>query len=188
MQFRGLQRLLAHRPHQGALLTIGFFLMLRSSNLVPKNCRKYNPNKQFSRDSLVIRGELIFASISWTKTIQFGQRKLVIPLLPIKDSPLCPVAALKNLAALPNHSQYSPWFISNNGQPILYSQLNSKIKSLIKRTGLNPKKYSTHSLRRGGATVCFQAGIPGNLIQLHGDWASDAYLDLLTVSSILTYR
>ena len=39
-----------------------------------------------------------------------------------------------------------------------------------------------HSFRRGGATWAFQAGIPGELIQICGDWASDAYKRYLEFS------
>ena len=35
------------------------------------------------------------------------------------------------------------------------------------------------SFRRGGATFAFKAGVPFELIRLHGDWHSDAYLRYL---------
>jgi integrase len=35
--------------------------------------------------------------------------------------------------------------------------------------------FSSHSFRRGGATLLANAGIPSNMIQLMGDWKSDAY-------------
>ena len=39
----------------------------------------------------------------------------------------------------------------------------------------DPAAYSGHSFRRGGASWAFQAGVPGEMIQVLGDWASDAY-------------
>ena len=42
--------------------------------------------------------------------------------------------------------------------------------------------YTGHSFRRGGASWAFQAGIPGELIQVCGDWASDAYKKYLEFS------
>lgn len=39
----------------------------------------------------------------------------------------------------------------------------------------NPSRFRGHSFRRGGATWAFRAGVPGELIQIYGDWASDAY-------------
>ena len=42
--------------------------------------------------------------------------------------------------------------------------------------GLQPELYSGHSFRRGGASFAFALHLPGELIQLQGDWSSDAYL------------
>ena len=43
--------------------------------------------------------------------------------------------------------------------------------------GENPDEFSTHSIRRGGvcASWAFAAEVPTELIQLYGDWRSDAY-------------
>ena len=35
--------------------------------------------------------------------------------------------------------------------------------------------YRGHSFRRGGANWAFQCGVPGELIQVFGDWSSEAY-------------
>ena len=39
----------------------------------------------------------------------------------------------------------------------------------------NPSQFRGHSFRRGGATWAFRNGVPGELIQIYGNWASDAY-------------
>jgi len=39
----------------------------------------------------------------------------------------------------------------------------------------HPTQFRGHSICRGGATWAFQNGVPGELIQIYGDWASDAY-------------
>ena len=41
--------------------------------------------------------------------------------------------------------------------------------------GLDPNKYLSHSLRIGGTTVLFAAGLPGNAIKLFGRWKTDCY-------------
>jgi hypothetical protein len=41
--------------------------------------------------------------------------------------------------------------------------------------GLNSEDFSTHSFRRGFATYAFRLNLPADLIQLMGDWKSDAY-------------
>ena len=37
-------------------------------------------------------------------------------------------------------------------------------------------QYGFHSLRAGAATASAKAGVPGEQIKLHGNWASNAYL------------
>ena len=56
-----------------------------------------------------------------------------------------------------------------------YNQYNAKLKGLAQACGRDPDKYSTDSFRRGGATCAFHAKVLDSLIQLQGDWVSDAY-------------
>ncbi|EGZ22115.1 hypothetical protein PHYSODRAFT_411234, partial [Phytophthora sojae] len=39
----------------------------------------------------------------------------------------------------------------------------------------NPAEFSTHSLRAGGATHMYRAGVDALTIQFHGRWASDTF-------------
>jgi hypothetical protein len=41
--------------------------------------------------------------------------------------------------------------------------------------GKDPDAYSPHSFRRRGASWAFSAEVSSELIQLYGDWSSDAY-------------
>jgi hypothetical protein len=45
------------------------------------------------------------------------------------------------------------------------------IKTTVLHLGLDPKRYTPHSLRYGGATMLASAGIPLYLIEYHGDWS-----------------
>jgi hypothetical protein len=79
-----------------------FFLMSRKSNLVPNSVKTLNSNKQLCRSNIEINSEknILLINISWSKTIQFGERNLVVPLISIPDSPLCPVKAYHNMISL----------------------------------------------------------------------------------------
>ena len=57
-----------------------------------------------------------------------------------------------------------------------------KIKELIEKIVLNPDNYSSYSFRRGGTNFAFKAGVPADMIQLHGDWRSDAYKKYLSLT------
>ena len=41
--------------------------------------------------------------------------------------------------------------------------------------GYPDKEYSGHSFRRGGATWAMHIGLPGEVIQVLGDWQSNVY-------------
>lgn len=46
----------------------------------------------------------------------------------------------------------------------------------LSATGLpNASSYRGHSFRRGASSWAFNHGVPSELIQIYGDWASDAY-------------
>ena len=52
--------------------------------------------------------------------------------------------------------------------------LRQRIKRFALRIGLDPKNYSGHSLRAGGATDLFVARVPYFIIKRMGRWKSDA--------------
>ena len=121
------------------------------------------------------------------KTIQFGERTLVIPLVSIPNSFLCPVQAYLNMQSLVcvSDDSTSPayCFIKHKKIcPITYKQFQSVLKQMIRFIGKNPDFYSSHSFRRGGATWAFVSEVPSELIQLYGDWKSDAYKRYLKFS------
>jgi len=76
--------------------------------------------------------------------------------------------------------------ISNNYKekiiPITYSKYQHRLRSWLQKIGLNSKLFSSHSFREGGATLAAQVGISSSLIQLMGDWKSDAYKKYIVCS------
>ena len=48
------------------------------------------------------------------------------------------------------------------------------IKASVIHAGMDPARYSPHSLRYGGATMLAAAGIPMYLIEYHGGWAANS--------------
>jgi len=122
--------------------------------------------------------------IKWTKTIQFHQRLLAFPLLPIPGNILCPVSAYKNMLALVPADPAHPAFSVMSGSSVIlltYRRFLSKLKLLASKAGHDPSVILTHSLRRGGASLAFRTNVPAELIRIQGDWASEAYLRYLNV-------
>ena len=161
-----------------------FFLMSRKSNMVPISVADFNPQKQLLRQDVKILQGVLVVFVKWSKTNQYGNRLLKVPLTAIPDSNLCPVNAFLNMTKLVPASDDDPAFgimsRSSSLVPVTYRQLQGKIKSLMAKTGRAPELYSSHSFRRGGCSWAFKSGVPMDLIQQHGDWLSDCYKAYLT--------
>lgn len=161
-----------------AIITTCFFGLLRIGNVLPTSPTPGN--------SVIRTKDLIFnnfgavITIRASKTIQYKERlhSAVLPLFP--NHPLCPVAALKNfltVAGLP--PQDAPLFSMSNKTLINAQAFRKRLASLLASIGLSTGVYSTHSLRRGGATWLLNAGVPLHLIKVLGVWKSDAVLKYL---------
>lgn len=157
-----------------ALLT-GFLLLLRKSNLVPNTQNCFNPKKQLTRKRVTLCKDCVVITITWSKTIQSNQRKLKFKLLKMKDSVLCPVRAyekmFKNIMADPDQ----PCFQLDTGLPLSYNMLQYHLKKFLFKVGKNPKKFGSHSLRRGGLSWGNRLGIDKKLLKLYGDWRSSCF-------------
>jgi hypothetical protein len=53
-------------------------------------------------------------------------------------------------------------------------------KAMIEAVHLDPSMYSLHSLRRGGATAAYIAGMDMLHVKRHGNWASSAFWGYIT--------
>ena len=117
------------------------------------------------------------SALKWSKTNQLGDRQHYIPLLVMYQSALCPVRAFKNLIRLVPGGPQDPLFCIKRDKkllPMTYKTVQVRLKQLVGVTGRAPEAYSSHSLRRGGATFAAAAGVPRHCIQQVGDWKSDA--------------
>jgi integrase len=56
------------------------------------------------------------------------------------------------------------------------ANVRALIRSRLKKCGITPSQYSTHSFRRGGATEAAKAGIQDSTIQRHGRWKSTCFM------------
>ena len=156
------------------ILLISFFGMLRKSNLIRDAKNSFDPNKQLSQGHVVFIGDIAFLYITWAKNLQFRQKVLEIPLLPIPNSALCPVTVLKLLLRTCG-KQYHPLFGTGKQVTFTYAQFQRKLKKVLKQVGYKEKAFSSHSMRQGGVNFAHQAGVPEGLIQIHSDWLLDTY-------------
>lgn len=155
-----------------------FFLLARLGSVLPVS-------QTFSKDTLLLRSSFspcpsgLLVTFRHTKTIQFGKRLLHLPLLRIPGSPICPVSAFESAAFFHSGKPSAPVFqIPFRGSHIALTRscFLTVFRQFLSRAGIpNHVSFRGHSFRRGGATWAFQCGVPGELIQIFGDWHSDAY-------------
>ena len=121
-----------------------------------------------------------------TKSIQFGRRRLHIPLVRL-DTIFCPVRAyrlsLEKLGAL--RGSLIPAFAFRERGKLTWLTKDifiDTLREITSRFATGDELFTGHSFRRGGATWAFQSGLPGELIQVMGDWSSDCYKRYLEFS------
>jgi hypothetical protein len=115
-----------------------------------------------------------------TKTLLTGPGCIVE--VPEFDSPYCCYRLLKSWWKLNSLDQKPGSFIFptiRNGAidwstPMTGDYFRKAIKKAVASIGLNPRRYSGHSLRSGGATDLFEARTPYHIIKKMGRWKSDA--------------
>ena len=122
-----------------------------------------------------------------SKTIQFGERGLSVPLLLIPGSPLCPTTAvLAVLLSTPNLPPDTPLFVYGQGGDMVkltQSMFSHKLTKVMSGLGYEAKLFQvTVYVGGGGGSWAFQRGLPGEIIQVIGDWKSDAYKVYLETS------
>ena len=86
-----------------------------------------------------------------------------------RGDPLCPVAAATLFRLMGGVGPKTKLFEQS------YNSFNSELKRRCGKAGINPLGISTHSLRRGGCTALFYAGVPVESIMAHGRWSSSAW-------------
>lgn len=166
-------------------LLLGFYMFLRKSNLVPDTKGSFNHKEQLMRQDVRMGEHLVLVDIKWTKTLQFQQKELLLPLIPARDMAICPVYWLKLMLKYVKAKPTDPLFAVPTAQgavPLTYDQLAKQLKIWVEMTGRSSDGYTLHGLRRGGASFALESGLVGEDIKIMGDWASLAYMTYLDQS------
>ena len=144
-----------------------------------KRLTQFDPSNHLRRGDILFFTDWAIISNRWSKTIQFSQRILTVPLLRIAPHPLCRYTALRRAfrllpARLSGPAIIIPSFTEGGVTPLTYGKFDSFLKLLATKTNMHASQVSGHSFRSGGATLAFLAQIPEELINRLGDWQSDA--------------
>ena len=151
------------------------------------SARKFDPSKQLTKTDFRFFSWGTLVTIRWSKTIQFRERVVDIPLPCIPGSKLCPTTAIIHAFHFTNsttaNGQAFNWvdYPSLTAHFFTYNMFISKLRDHLTTMGIDPQSYAGHSFRRGGASFAYQSGVPLELIKALGDWRSDTILIYLTM-------
>ncbi len=169
-----------------AICLIAFLGMFRKSHLVIAGKGTFHSAQQFTKSDFKFFPWGVIIWVRWSKTIQFRERVVSIPLPRVPGSIFCPVAAISHAFSFtvgaPVGSQAFQWLApSLLLREFSYGLFMSKLRACLNQCGLSGKDFGSHSFRRGGASFAFSIGVPVDLIKVLGDWKSNAVLLYLTV-------
>lgn len=166
-----------------AAMLVAFFGFFRKANVCPVKdtatpAEDMSPVRRCDFE-FAANDSLVWVNLRRTKTIQFGQRTLRVPLPAIPGSILCPVTILRRLFSVvdaPPDSFAFSFSAQGSLTTLTHRAFVARLKAELPYVGYDPAQFAGHSFRRGGATFAFQCGAPLAQIKEQGDWKSAAYL------------
>ena len=84
------------------VIVVGFFTFFRKSNLLPDTKDSFDFDRQLSRADVSFKNNVAVLTIGWSKTIQYRQKCVQVPMFQIPGSVMCPVTTLKASLSLPS--------------------------------------------------------------------------------------
>ena len=176
---------LSHNKAFWAACLVVFFGLLRKSSLLPKSALVDFSQTLLRSDVIMMCQDSCIIQVRKSKTIQFGQRVLELPFSTCSNVALCPVITLLDHLTCSKLKPNMPLFsyvLEGSVYHITHTSFVEKLRGYLLRLGYPAKDYSGHSLRRGGCSLCYSAGMSTIDIKLRGDWKSLAFERYIFVS------
>lgn len=159
-----------------------FYTFLRKSHVCVGGSSLLVPHLLLQRQHVLIdpAAYAVVVTVRFSKTAQFNSGPHTIVIKGVPGGLLDPVFWLRRYFAAVPAPAAGPCFVlpdsAGGVTPLRYEPFVAALKQWLSRAGFDPKGFSGHSLRRGGATAAFQAGVDPLFIRLQGGWSSDAWL------------
>jgi hypothetical protein len=169
-------------------MTLGYFGMLRQSNLAPSQAKSWDPSRHTCRGDITFAKPGLVLNIKWTKSAQICNTTPLVPIPHVQGAITDPVAAYRHMLHIaPTRHPEDPLLLlpARHGRRVItIHTLRKAFAQLLELADLSLSKYTLHSLRRGGATQSFHAGVHQMDVKRHGMWASDAFWGYITSSVV----
>jgi integrase len=169
------------------LIVLGYYALLRFDEI-----------RQIKISHITFHASHLEISVPKSKADQLRQGDTVV--VARLGGPRCPVALTERYlseSALLSDSESEDNFmfrrcLSVQGKAYLtkkvlaitYNSVREIIKSKVVQLGLNPKDFSTHSMRSGGASAAANSNVGDRILQRHGRWATAGSRDRYVKDSL----
>ena len=160
-------------------------LLYRKSSIAPKSFQSFDVETGLSRQKALLFNGVVLVYQNFSKTNQFMSSTRVTPLVPGNIVALDPVFHYQKLVSQNEVPRTYPafTFLDMGGvKCVTHKSFTNFLKILLSKIGLNPKDWSGHSFRRGGASLLYRLGIDPLTIQACGDWSTDTFLRYIEVN------
>ena len=161
-----------------AAMLVSFRGLLRKSHVTDSDTAMARKDLEFHQWGMVL-------IIRKSKTNQFRERTHRIPVARVRDKEICAVHWLKkHLEQCPAAPDAQVFRVPRAGHsiPLPYAYYMAVLKAACTAAGLPAGEFSTHSLRRGGATFLRLTGASIEQIKERGDWRSGCVHEYLKES------
>ena len=163
---------------------VAFYGLFRKANVVPEP-GPLDSARTLTRDHIILdrTNKIVYIRVTFSKTIQFCQRDLLISVPSNSNIALDLYSHVVNLLDSIDALGTAPAFSYTKTKFVTYKSFTDRLKILLSQAGLSPHLYSGHSFRRGGATFLHQVG--GSILQIQsaGDWSSQCFTRYLYLST-----
>ena len=163
---------------------VAFYGLFWKANVVPESSPP-DTQETMSRSNIHLDREskTVYIHVTFSKTIQFCQRDLFIPIPSNDDPALDLFRHMERLMDKVHASTSAPAFSYSSSGFVTYKVFTERLKLLLSKAGLSPNLYSGHSFRRGGASFLHKVG--GSILQIQaaGDWSSQCFTRYLYLST-----
>ena len=167
-------------------IVLGYFFLLRRSEYLKVNgkwfpyvlqlgdIRFYDTNEDECPAHVA---RIVGIKLKGAKNNQYGRNEIRFQHA-TSDPILCPVMAARWIARAAKHygtGPLDPALSMGGGSGVSAAWIIKVLKALAQSMGLDPKRYSSHSVRIGGSTILLNAGCDPLIIKLLGRWLSNCF-------------
>ena len=164
------------------LTTFTTFTFFRKCNLLPPTTTSFDPQQHLRNCDIAFYPWGINLVGRWSKTIQYKNCTLLVPIPRINRSSCVPgqqcntrLSSQTCIKVKKNMRLHQPLYTEGSTLKVLtYSKFTSKLKETLDKCGSDSWNFSGHS-RRGGGTFALHCGVPSDYTKLQGDWKTNAY-------------